>query len=87
MGKMTKAQIQERQNAIWNEMDAMEQKSRETNNGDIKFTDDEAAKYDALVRESAGLSAKAKALASDAELKNIREGENSAAKLREVIKK
>ena len=87
MGKMTKAQIQERQNAIWNEMDSMEQKSRETNNGDIKFTDDEAAKYDALVRESAGLSAKAKALASDAELKNIREGENSAAKLREVIKK
>ena len=87
MGKMTKAQIQERQNAIWNEMDAMEQKSRETNNGDIKFTDDEAAKYDALVRESAGLSAKAKALSSDAELKNIREGENSAAKLREVIKK
>ena len=87
MGKMTKAQIQERQNAIWNEMDTMEQKSRETNNGDIKFTDDEAAKYDALVRESAGLSAKAKALASDAELKNIREGENRAAKLREVIKK
>ena len=87
MGKMTKAQIQERQNAIWNEMDAMEQKSRETNNGDIKFTDDEAAKYDALVRESAGLSAKAKALASDVELKNIREGENRAAKLREVIKK
>lgn len=87
MGKMTKSQIQERQNAIWNEMDAMEQKSRETNNGDIKFTDDEAAKYDALVRESAGLSAKAKALASDAELKNIREGENRAAKLREVIKK
>lgn len=87
MGKMTKAQIQERQSAIWNEMDAMEQKSRETNNGDIKFTDDEAAKYDALVRESAGLSAKAKALASDAELKNIREGENRAAELREVIKK
>lgn len=87
MGKMTKAQIQERQNAIWNEMDSMEQKSRETNNGDIKFTDDEAAKYDALVRESAGLSAKAKALASDAELRNIREGENRAAELREVIKK
>lgn len=87
MGKMTKAQIQERQSAIWNEMDAMEQKSRETNNGDIKFTDDEAAKYDALVRESAGLSAKAKALASDAELRNIREGENRAAELREVIKK
>ena len=87
MGKMTKAQIQERQSAIWNEMDDMEQKSREANSGNIKFTDDEAAKYDALVRESAGLSAKAKALASDAELKNIREGENRAAELREVIKK
>ena len=44
MVKMTKAQIQERQNAIWNEMDAMEKKSRETTHGDIMFTDDEAAK-------------------------------------------
>lgn len=83
---MTKIQIQERQDAIWTEMDAMEQKSREANDGNIKFTDEEAAKYDALVRESAGLSAKAKALASEAEMQNIRNNENKAAKLREVIK-
>ena len=83
---MTKTQIQERQNAIWTKMDEMEQKSREANGGNIKFTDEEAAQYDALVRESAGLSAKAKALASTAEMANIRENENKAAKLRETIK-
>ena len=86
MEKMTKTQIQERQNAIWTKMDEMEQKSREANGGNIKFTDEEAAQYDALVRESAGLSAKAKALASTAEMANIRENENKAAKLRETIK-
>ena len=83
---MTKTQIQERQNAIWTKMDEMEQKSREANGGNIKFTDEEAAQYDALVRESAGLSAKAKALASTAEMANIRENENKATKLRETIK-
>lgn len=86
MKKMTKIEIQERQSAIWTEMDAMEQKSREANDGNIKFTDEEAAKYDALVRESAGLSAKAKALASEAEMANIRSNENKAEKLREIIK-
>ena len=83
---MTKTQIQERQLAIWNEMDNMERQSREANNGEIKFTDSEAAKYDALVRESAGLSARAKAMASDAELKNIRSNEEKGAKLRELLK-
>ena len=82
---MTKTQIQERQLAIWNEMDNMERQSREANNGEIKFTDSEAAKYDALVRESAGLSARAKAMASDAELKNIRSNEEKGAKLREML--
>lgn len=86
MKKMTKIELQERQSAIWTEMDAMEQKSREANDGNIKFTDEEAAKYDALVRESAGLSAKAKALASEAEMANIRSNENKAEKLREIIK-
>lgn len=86
MKKMTKIEIQERQSAIWTEMDAMEQKSREANDGNIKFTDEEAAKYDALVRESAGLSAKAKALASEAEMANIRSNENKAEKLREIMK-
>lgn len=85
MNKMTKTQIQERQLAIWNEMDNMERQSREANNGEIKFTDSEAAKYDALVRESAGLSARAKAMASDAELKNIRSNEEKGAKLREML--
>ena len=82
---MTKTQIQERQLAIWNEMDNMERQSREANNGEIKFTDAEAQKYDALVRESAGLSARAKAMASDAELKNIRSNEEKGAKLRELL--
>jgi len=86
MEKMTKTQIQERQLAIWNEMDNMERQSREANNGEIKFTDAEAQKYDALVRESAGLSARAKAMASDAELKNIRSNEEKGAKLRELLK-
>ena len=86
MAKMTKTQIQERQNAIWTKMDEMEQKSREANNGEIKFTDEEAAQYDALVRESAGLSAKARALASNDEMKNIRSNEDKAKKLREQMK-
>ena len=41
--------------------------------------------YDALVRESAGLSARAKAMASGEDLKNIREREDMGAKLRELI--
>ena len=86
MKEMTKQQLQERQNAIMEQMDQMEIQSREKNNGDIKFTDEEAAKYDALCRESAGLSAKAKALASDAELANIRSNEEKGAKLREMLK-
>ena len=85
MGKMTKTQIQERQAAIMNQIDEMEQKSREANNGNILFTEEESTKYDALVRESAGLSAKAKALASDAELAQIREREDKGKELREKI--
>lgn len=83
---MTKQQIQERQAAIMNQMDEMEVKSREANGGAIVFTDEQAAKYDALMRESAGLSAKAKAMASDAELRQIRSNEEKGAKLREVLK-
>ena len=86
MGKMTKQQIQERQAAIMNQMDEMEVKSREANGGAIVFTDEEAAKYDALMRESAGLSSKAMAMASDAELRQIRSNEEKGAKLREVLK-
>lgn len=84
---MTKTQIQDRQSAIMNQMDEMETRSREANNGEIKFTDEEAQKYDALVRESAGLSAKAKAMASDAELREIRSNEEKGKQLRETLKK
>ena len=85
MGKMTKNDIQKRQAAIWNEMDEIEVRSRKED-GSIQMTDADAAKYDALVRESAGLSSKAKALASDAELANMRSNEEKGAKLREMLK-
>ena len=86
MAKMTKKQIRERQEAIMNKLDQMEEKARQAD-GEIKFTEAESAQYDALVRESAGLSARAKELATDAELAQIRDNEDRGAKLREAIKK
>ena len=83
---MTKTQIQERQLAIMNRMHEMEEKSREANNGSILFTEAESAEYRSLVDESAGLSARAKAMASGKELEQIREREDLGAKLRERIK-
>jgi len=85
MGKMTKTEIQKRQAAIWNEMDEIEVRSRKED-GSIQMADADAAKYEQLTRESAGLSAKAKALASEAELMNIRSNEEKGAKLREMLK-
>ena len=41
--------------------------------------------YDALVRESAGLSARAKAMATGKDLENIREREDYGAKIREMV--
>ena len=87
MEKMTKTQIQERQLAIMNRMHEMEEKSREANNGSILFTEAESAEYRSLVDESAGLSARAKAMASGKELEQIREREDMGKKLRETIKK
>ena len=84
---MTKTQIQERQLAIMNRMHEMEEKSREANNGSILFTEAESAEYRSLVDESAGLSARAKAMASGKELEQIREREDMGKKLRETIKK
>ena len=84
MAKMTKTQIQERQCAIWTKIDEMdEMKARENR----EFTSEEAIQYDALVRESGSLSARAKAMASDEELKNIRSNEEKGKQLREMIKK
>ena len=87
MKEMTKTQIQERQLAIMNRMHEMEEKSREANNGNILFTEAESAEYRSLVDESAGLSARAKAMASGKELEQIREREDLGKKLRETIKK
>ena len=87
MKEMTKTQIQERQLAIMNQMHEMEEKSREANNGEILFTDAESDKYRSLVDESAGLSARAKAMASGKELRMIEEREEKGAQLREEIKK
>ena len=83
---MTKTQIQERQLAIMNRMHEMEEKSREANNGNILFTEAESAEYRSLVDESAGLSARAKAMASGKELEQIREREDLGKQLRERIK-
>ncbi len=83
---MTKTQIQERQLAIMNRMHEMEEKSREANNGNILFNEQESAEYRSLCDESAGLSARAKAMASGAELKKIEEREDLGKQLRERIK-
>ena len=86
MKEMTKTQIQERQLAVMNRMHEMEEKSREENNGNILFNEQESAEYRSLCDESAGLSARAKAMASGAELKKIEEREDLGKQLRERIK-
>lgn len=86
MKEMTKKQIQERQLQIMERMHEMEEKSREANNGNILFTEAESAEYRSLVDESAGLSARAKAMATGKELEQIREREDMGKKLRETIK-
>ena len=83
---MTKAQIQERQMAIMNQMHEMEEKSREANNGEILFTEQEDAQYRSLCAESVGLSTRAKAMATGKELDQIQEREDMGKKLRERIK-
>ena len=100
MAKMTKTQIQERQAEIMNKLDEMDEKTnaREAKMRELTSEEqkDELAKlqaeqraqnikYDALVRESAGLSARAKAMATGKELEQIREREDVGAKLREMI--
>lgn len=100
MAKMTKAEIQTRQAEVMSKLDEMDEKTnvREAKMRTLTSEEqkDELAKlqaeqreqdreYDALVRESAGLSARAKAMASGEELKNIREREDQGAKLREMV--
>ena len=100
MAKMTKADIQKRQAEIMTKLDEMDEKTnvREAKMRTLTSEEqkDELAKlqaeqraqdmeYDALVRESAGLSARSKAMATGKELEQIREREDHGAKIREMI--
>ena len=80
MKEMTKAQIQERQLAIWNRIDELDEagKTRE-------LTAEEVKEQRELVDESAKLSTRAKALASGAELAAIKTREDKGKELREMI--
>lgn len=80
MKEMTKAQIQERQLAIWNRIDELDEagKTRE-------LTAEEVKEQRSLIDESAKLSTRAKALASGAELAAIKSREDKGKELREMI--
>ena len=97
---MTKADIQKRQLEIMTKLDEMDEKTnvREAKMRTLTSEEqkDELAKlqaeqrsqdieYDALVRESAGLSARAKAMATGKDLEQIREREDYGAKIREMV--
>ena len=100
MTKMTKADIKKRQLEIMTKLDEMDEKTnvREAKMRTLTSEEqkDELAKlqaeqrsqdieYDALVRESAGLSARAKAMATGKDLEQIREREDYGAKIREMV--
>jgi len=84
MKEMTKEQLQQRQVAIWDRMDVIEETSKKENR---EFTDAEAKEYEALIRESKGLSARAEAMASGKALENIREHKSKNAIMREFLQK
>ena len=100
MAKMTKADIEKRQLEIMTKLDEMDEKtnareakmraltSEEQKEEREKLMAEQRAQdmeYDALVRESAGLSARAKAMATGKELEQIREREDYGAKIREMV--
>ena len=87
MTKMTKSDIQKRQAEIMAKMDEMDEKTNVREAKIRTLTSEEQKEereqlmaeqrqqdieYDALVRESAGLSARAKAMATGKELEQIR---------------
>ena len=80
---MTKAQLQERQLAIWGRIDEMDEMREKRENRE--FTAEESKEYQSLLDESSKLSTRAKAMASKAELAKIRENEDKAKELREMI--
>ena len=80
---MTKDQIQERQLAVWDKIDEMDETRCKRENP--VFTEEEAIKYDALLRESNSLSARAESMATGKALENIREHKSKNAILREFL--
>ena len=100
MAKMTKADIQKRQMEIMTKMDEMDEKTNAREAKMRALTSEEQKEereklmaeqreqdiqYDALVRESAGLSARAKAMATGKDLEQIREREDYGTKIREMV--
>ena len=85
MKEMTKTQIQERQLAVWDKIDEMDELRCKRENP--VFTEEEAIKYDALLRESNSLSARAESMATGKALDNIRERKSKNAILREFLQK
>lgn len=100
MAKMTKADIEKRQLEIMTKLDEMDEKTNVREAKMRTLTSEEQKeelaklqaeqreqdiKYDGLVRESAGLSARAKAMATGKDLENIREREDYGAKIREMV--
>ena len=100
MEKMTKSQIEKRQAEIMEQLDILDEKANVREAKMRTLTSEEQKdelnklmaeqreddrQYDKLTRESSGLSARIKAMASGEELKNIREREDYGAKLREMI--
>ena len=81
---MTKDSIQKRQCAIWERMDQIDELAKTENR---EFNDAEAKEYEALIRESKALSARAEAMASGKALDNIREQKSKNAILREFLQK
>ena len=80
MKEMTKTQIQERQLAIWNRIDELDEASKTR-----ELTAEEVKEQRSLVDESAKLSTRAKALASGAELASIKSREDKGKELRQMI--
>ena len=68
---MTKTQIQERQCAVWNRIDELDEASKTR-----ELTAEEVKEQRSLIDESAKLSTRAKALASGAELAAIQSRED-----------
>ena len=77
---MTKTQIQERQCAVWNRIDELDEASKTR-----ELTAEEVKEQRSLIDESAKLSTRAKALASGAELAAIQSREDKGKELRAMI--